>query len=131
MLDNNADLAPELEKDPKLFNQAYSSLRSVNMQFAQDPLIAGHYMRQIMSSPVHAGGKLELALMGGQGQQGPMDRVSNHMFEGAKGGLSKASGPPADPHADLRSKVEGVKLRETWERQQQRANNPGGGGQGP
>lgn len=87
MLDNNPDLHEHLQRDPKMFNQAYSSLRSVNLQFAQEPLIAGNYMRQIMESPMHAGGKIELAMLGGQNQHGAIDRVSEHAFEGAKKGL--------------------------------------------
>jgi len=106
MLDNNPDLHEHLQRDPKMFNQAYSSLRHVNMQFAAEPLIAGNYMRQIMESPMHAGGKIELALLGGQGQHGAIDRVSDHMFEGARGGMQQQH----DPHSALRHEVAGMQL---------------------
>lgn len=109
MLDNNPDLHEHLQRDPKMFNQAYSSLRHVNMQFAAEPLIAGNYMRQIMESPIHAGGKIELALLGGQGQHGAIDRVSDHMFEGAKKGLGDIK--PRDPNADLAQEAQGYELR--------------------
>lgn len=107
MLDNNPDLHEKLQNDPKMFNQAYSSLRSVNMQFAKEPLIAGNYMRQIMESPMMAGGKIELALLGGQGQQSPIDKITGHMFEGARAGASQ----PHDPHMGMRNEVAGLQLQ--------------------
>jgi len=57
MIEFNPDLASEHEKDPKSFNQLFSSLRGVNPQFSQDPIISGSYMRRMVGSPM-AGGVL-------------------------------------------------------------------------
>jgi hypothetical protein len=108
MLEHNPDLHEHLERDPKFFNQAYSSLRKVNPQFSSEPLIAGNYMRQMMEAPLSAGGKIELALMGGRSSSSPvMDMAMKGMFEGAKSGVTKEY----DPHASLRQEETGEKLR--------------------
>jgi hypothetical protein len=57
MIEYNPDLASEHERDPKNFNQLFSSLRTVNPAFSQDPIIAGTYMRRMVGSPA-AGGVL-------------------------------------------------------------------------
>jgi hypothetical protein len=41
-----------------MFNQMYSSLRRMNPAYARDPLVAGTYMRQMLDSPLSAGGLL-------------------------------------------------------------------------
>ncbi len=129
MLEHNPDLHEHLERDPKFFNQAYSSLRSVNMQFSKEPLIAGNYMRQMMEAPMSAGGKIELALQGAhQGGSGGMgDMALRGLFEGAKGGLNKQ---PPDPHADLRQEVEGMKLHQHKDRMLNPPARAEGGGRG-
>lgn len=111
MLEHNPDLHEHLERDPKFFNQAYSSLRSVNMQFAKEPLIAGNYMRQMMDAPLSAGGKIEVALQGAHqgGQGGAGDMALRGMFEGAKAGLGKQ---PPNPNDALKNEVEGMKLHQ-------------------
>ncbi len=90
MLEHNEDLREHLDHDPKFFNQAYSSLRSVNPQFAAEPLIAGNYMRQMMDSPLSAGGKVELALQGA-GQRGSptLDGIMRGVSQGAATGFSQ------------------------------------------
>jgi hypothetical protein len=57
MIEFNPDLAEHHQRDPKTFNQLFSSLRSVNPAFSQDPVIAGTYMRRMVDSPA-AGGVL-------------------------------------------------------------------------
>ncbi len=50
---------PELRglqgEKPQFFNQAYNSLRRMNPTFGKDPLVAGSYMRKMMSNPDAAG----------------------------------------------------------------------------
>lgn len=62
MLEHNPDLAEKHEENPRLFNQAFSTLRTFNPQFSRDPIVAGSYLRQMMSDPVHAGGVVEKSL---------------------------------------------------------------------
>lgn len=113
MLEHNPDLHESLERDPKFFNQAYSSLRSVNPQFAAEPLIAGNYMRQMMESPLSAGGKIELALQGASHHGSP---VLDATMRGVQSGLGK----PSDPHAELENHVRGLSLQ----RRQQELSQP-------
>lgn len=58
MLELNPDLAEHQARDPRMFNQMFSSLRSMNPAFSKDPLVAGTYMRRMTESPQHAGGIL-------------------------------------------------------------------------
>lgn len=59
----NADLAEHHQTKPKEFNAAFTSLRRMNPTFSQDPMIAGTYMRQMMTyDPATAGGVLVEAL---------------------------------------------------------------------
>lgn len=45
----NADLQDVHKNDPTRFNSAFNSLRSVHAPLTQDPMVAGAYMRRIMS----------------------------------------------------------------------------------
>ncbi len=58
MLEHNPDLAEHRDANPKRFNQMYTSLHSMNPDFAKDPIVAGTYMRQMSESPLNAGGIL-------------------------------------------------------------------------
>lgn len=58
MLSHNEDLAAHHEQDPRRFNQLYSSLHSMNPDFARDPIVAGTYMRRMVENPLTAGGVL-------------------------------------------------------------------------
>jgi hypothetical protein len=62
MLEHNPDLEEMQQEKPKLFNQAYSTLRTFNPMFAKDPIVAGSYMRNMMTDPLHAGGVVEKSL---------------------------------------------------------------------
>ena len=94
MLEYNPDLHAELEKNPKFFNQAFTSLRNINPQFSKDPLIAGNYLRQMMDGPMGAGGKLEAAVGMGREQKHPvLDAFSRGAQEGAKGGFKEKKEP--------------------------------------
>jgi hypothetical protein len=56
MMEANGDLHEEYQRDPKLFNQMFSTLRHFSPQFSSDPMVAGTYMRQMVQSPLTAGG---------------------------------------------------------------------------
>ena len=55
MMDLDPELREHQAKDPKIFNAAYSSLRSLNPAFGRDPLVAGAHMKQFMDNPDTAG----------------------------------------------------------------------------
>lgn len=84
MLEHNPDLHDEMQRDPKMFNQAFSTLRNMNPMFSRDPLIAGTYMRQMMDSPMTAGGKAVEALSHRQPGSPIIDGFSKGTMEGAK-----------------------------------------------
>lgn len=88
MLEHNPDLQEHLDQNPKLFNQAFSSLRAANPAFSRDPLVAGSYMRKIMESPIHAGSAIEMAMQGQQHESPMMGAFGKGALEGAKAGLS-------------------------------------------
>lgn len=46
MMASNPDLHTDHQADPRTFNMAFNSLRSMNREFAADPYVAGAYMRQ-------------------------------------------------------------------------------------
>lgn len=55
MLEVNPDLVENQSADPKMFSQHYNSLRRMNPHFAQDPVVAGAYMRRMSEFPHNAG----------------------------------------------------------------------------
>ena len=55
MMDANPDLATQHKQNPKFFNTAYNSMRSVNPSFGSDPVVGGSLMRRMMESPETAG----------------------------------------------------------------------------
>jgi len=55
MLENNPDLEMHQESNPKFFNAAYNSIRSLNPAYGSDPVVAGSLMRRMMQSPEGAG----------------------------------------------------------------------------
>lgn len=60
MLEANPDLKTHLREDPAGFNRLYSSLRTLAPEFAKEPLVAGHYMRQGMEGPIEGRGGIAL-----------------------------------------------------------------------
>lgn len=56
MLDANPDLQDaHADSTDGSFSQQYSSFRSMNPEFAADPVVAGTYMRQMNMNPMGAG----------------------------------------------------------------------------
>lgn len=71
MMELSPDLVEEHSRNPSQFNQQYSSLRRLNPMFAQDPVIAGTYMRQMSLAPETAG-KVLVESLGSMPKQQPM-----------------------------------------------------------
>lgn len=55
MLEHHGDLQEAQQANPKQFNAHFTSLRNMNPEFSQDPIVAGTYMRQMTASPDTAG----------------------------------------------------------------------------
>lgn len=64
MMESDPTLGQFQRENPKQFNAHYSSLRSMNPQFAADPVVAGTYMRQMSMSPATAGSVIVESLGG-------------------------------------------------------------------
>lgn len=75
MLEHNPDLRDAQRQNPKLFNQAYTSLRSMNPQFAADPLVAGGLMSRIMVEPTAAHQILRDSYMANRPSASPMQQA--------------------------------------------------------
>lgn len=119
MISFNPDLATEHERDPRVFNQLYSSLRSINPTFARDPIIAGSYMRRMVGSPM-AGGVLTDALSFKDKARSPMeDLIDKGILEGAKGGLRHQlqAGVDAQKHQHEQARFD--TLRQDRQREQE------------
>lgn len=56
MLSYNPDLQEHHDRDPRMFNQMFTSLRTMNPGFSADPIVAGSYMRRMTENPLNAGG---------------------------------------------------------------------------
>ena len=86
MLAYNPDLVASNQENPKLFNQMFSTLRTLNPQFSKDPLVAGEYMRSMSSDPMHAGGKAVESL-NFRDKMGP--RFGQGVQQGAQSGMER------------------------------------------
>lgn len=90
MLEYNPDLVEAHQRDPKMFNQMFSTLRTLNPQFSKDPLVAGTYMREMSSDPMHAGGKAVEALQHSDKQRPTFgSSVTQAALKGFGGGKKK------------------------------------------
>jgi hypothetical protein len=81
MMASNPDLDEDYQRDPKLFNQMFSTLRTFQPAFTRDPLVAGNYMRQMAGSPLTAGGVAVQAIGAGKDIKRPMREA---FFGGAR-----------------------------------------------
>lgn len=84
MIEFNPDLASEHEKDPKTFNQLFSSLRTVNPSFSSDPIIAGTYMRRMVGSPTAGGVLTDAVSMRGDVPPSFGETLQRHVMGGSK-----------------------------------------------
>ena len=55
MMEANPDLSAQHKQNPKFFNTAYNSVRSINPAYGKDPVVSGSLMRRMMESPDTAG----------------------------------------------------------------------------
>jgi hypothetical protein len=114
MMEHNEDLGAFAEQDPKRFAQFYDSLHKMSPEFASDPVVAGTYMRQMMSNPSGAGKVLVEARgsMKAPPQSPFASTVSNVGQAAGKAlaeGMSRAPAA-ADPFAEQRQRVQGLEL---------------------
>jgi hypothetical protein len=95
MLEYNPDLAEHHERDPRMFNQMFSSLRTMNPQFSKDPLVAGTYMRRMVEGQHsgNAGGILTDAVQFRDKLPGLMSRITEEGI-GAGAAHFKPRSPP-------------------------------------
>jgi len=94
MLDANPDLQQHHRTDPAGFNRMYSSLRTLAPEFAAEPLVAGHYMRQGMEGLTEGRGGVVVRAMNEKRpmQTGPMtDAALQGYMRGA--GTKREEGP--------------------------------------
>lgn len=73
MMEHAPDLKEYQAQDPALFNRHYNSLRSMNPQFAKDPVVAAGYMRQMSEYPATAGNTIVQSLSALPKQQRGVD----------------------------------------------------------
>lgn len=92
MLSHNEDLKAHHEADPRRFNQLYSSLRTMNPGFAQDPIVSGTYMRQMLESPMNAGGILANVVPHRDKFPSLIDRSADDAMSVAKSRLGRRGG---------------------------------------
>ena len=85
----NADLQSHYESKPKEFNAAFSSLRTLNPEFSKDPMVAGTYMRRMMTyDPGSAGGLIVESLQHRKNFESPVQEAAiSGGREGAKAGI--------------------------------------------
>lgn len=114
MLEVNPDLSEAQAGDPKMFNQLYSSLRSLNPTFASDPVVAGSYMRKMTEFPHNAGPILVETLGYAPKPSGLRD------FSASLDIAQRASRPPTSE----KDRLQAEKLRFELEKMR----NGGGGG---
>ena len=112
MLEHNPDLADYHAENPRMFNQMFSSLRTMNPTFSKDPLVAGTYMRNMWMSPQSAGGTLTNAYSMRNGESSGGHPVYKGMLEGAKAGLKEHKQNPLEP---LEQDVKRMKLENEHE----------------
>lgn len=114
MLEHNPDLADYHAENPRMFNQMFSSLRTMNPTFSKDPLVAGTYMRNMWMSPQSAGGTLTNAYSMRNGESSGGHPVYRGMLEGAKAGLKEQKEQKQNPLEPLEQDVKRMKLENEW-----------------
>lgn len=123
MLKQNPDLSDLREDAPEMFDNAYTSLRRMNPEFARDPIVAGSFMRQIGGNPESAGRVIVESLKARKGLTFPFQNALNTGVAAGQrtftGGFPNAMYPPEeDPFAEQAQRVRGLDLS-VKEREQQ------------
>jgi hypothetical protein len=117
MMSFNPDLQEHHERDPRMFNQMFTSLRTMNPGFSKDPLVAGTYMRRMVENPSTSGGILTESAGSRDKFHGPFDKAIEEGMSGARSSFNEGISreyrrmdEKADPHTALRHEVEGMDL---------------------
>ena len=111
MMSFNPDLQEHHDRDPRMFNQMFTSLRNMNPSYSKDPLVAGTYMRQMVESPLTAGGKLTDAIGNRDAFRSPFSKAVEEGMSGAKERLKyQMKQEEPDPLAGLRSEHEKLRM---------------------
>jgi hypothetical protein len=111
MMSLNPDLHEHHQRDPRMFNQMFSSLREMNPTFSKDPLVAGTYMRRMVENPLTAGGILTESISTRDKFPGHMDKaVDTGMSAAAKRTSMHVSPAAPDPLSALRQQHEQKKM---------------------
>jgi hypothetical protein len=79
MMETDPTLKQFQRENSKQFNAHYNSLRSLNPEFASDPVVAGTYMRQMSLNPATAGSVIVDSL-GGLPRPTPGTRAKDLLF---------------------------------------------------
>ena len=79
MMETDPTLKQFQRENSKQFNAHYNSLRSLNPEFASDPVVAGTYMRQMSMNPATAGSVIVDSL-GGLPRPTPGTRPKDLLF---------------------------------------------------
>lgn len=106
MMEYNPDLQEHHQRDPRMFNQMFTSLRNMNPAYSKDPLVAGTYMRQMSDNPLTAGGKLTEAVGSRDKFRSPFDPAIEAGMGTARGHFGegmKNPAPPKSKHEDYGS----------------------------
>lgn len=64
MVGYDQELKQHHDQNPKQFRQLYNSFRSMNPQFASDPVVSAHFMRNMVNDPATAGQVIVQSLHG-------------------------------------------------------------------
>jgi len=114
MLEANPDLYAHQQKDPAEFNLMYSALRTMNPEFAAEPLVAGTYMMKMIESPRETRGMVAVEALSERVPQrlGPVNEAMVEGFhkgvglmpeEKQIGKVTTKSGPPARQRTEERT----------------------------
>lgn len=114
MMRHNPDLQEAQASDPRRFNQTYSSLRTMNPEFAKDPLVAGGLMGKMMTDPMVTPNVLMEA---SRARQFPgLSPMQGAMISGVQ---KSPFGRPADPYAEQKQQLEGHDIQKKMHGMQQ------------
>lgn len=137
MMEANPDLQEYHDRDPKSFNNMFSSLTRFNGEFASDPVVAGTYMRRMAENPLSAGGIISEGINMGDKLPKPFEDAARFGTQEAARGFSEQFHKQhisekieeaeklddiksrlrakymnrTDPNASLRDELEGRQLR--------------------
>lgn len=124
MLSYNQDLVEHHERDPRMFNQMFTSLRDMNPTFSKDPLVAGTYMRRMVEG--QHGGSTGGILAESAGSRDAFPTHMSRALEHGMSGAGRAFGaafvkdrPEDDPLYGLRQQVTRHELEQKHRQQQE------------